>query len=54
MNINMAIFEGIQFEPFVLYALASQTTPVLPTVTQQQHVMEYWWEWYYYTTNTCL
>jgi len=21
-----------------------QTAPVLPSVTQQQHVMEYWWE----------
>ena len=40
---------GIQSHPFVWYALACQspycqTAPLLPSVTWQQHIMEYWWE----------
>jgi len=40
---------GIQRHTFVPYALPrqtplGQTAPLLPSVTQQQHVTEYWWE----------
>ena len=40
---------GIQRLTFALYALPCrtpfcQTTPLLPSVTQRQHVTEYWWE----------
>ena len=40
---------GIKFHLFASYALPCQTpfcpaAPVLPSVTQQQHVMGYWWE----------
>ena len=46
-----AIFSawGIQCHTFALYALPCQTpfhqiAPLLPSVTQQQHVMGYGWE----------
>ena len=40
---------GIQLHPFASYALPCQTpfcqtAPLLPSVTWQQHVIEYWWE----------
>jgi len=35
---------GIQQPPFASHALSCRTAPLLPSVTQQQHVMEYWWE----------
>ena len=35
---------GIQGHAFALYALPHQITPLLPSVTQQQHGMGYWWE----------
>ena len=40
---------GMQFHPFASYALSCQmpfcqTAPVLPSVTQQQNVMECWWK----------
>ena len=39
---------GIQFYSFALYALLCQMlfcqTALLPSVTQQQHIMGYWWE----------
>jgi len=43
------LYGGIQFPTFASYALPCQTpfcqtTPLLPSVTGQQHVMGYWWE----------
>ena len=36
---------GIQFHIRTSYETPlHQTVPLLPSVTQQQHVMEYWWE----------
>ena len=40
---------GCQFHTFASYALSCQmpicrTVPLLPSVTQQQHIAEYWWE----------
>ena len=35
---------GIQWRTFASYTLPCQTAPLLPSVTQQQKVMEYWWE----------
>jgi len=40
---------GIQWHTFASYTLPyqmplCQTAPLLPSVTQQRHVMEYWWE----------
>ena len=40
---------GLQFHTFASSTLLCQTpfcqtAPLLPSVTQQQHVMEYWWE----------
>ena len=45
----MPFFWGIQFYSSALYALPCwtsfyQTAPLLPLVTQQQNVKEYWWE----------
>ena len=41
--------QGFYFHTFASYALPCQTplrqtAPLLPSVTQQQHVMEHWWE----------
>jgi len=41
--------EGIQFHIFASYVLLCQTSfcqtaPLLPSVTQQQHGIHYWWE----------
>ena len=41
--------EGVQWHNFPSYALPChtpfcQTTPLLPSVAQQQNVMQYWWE----------
>ena len=52
----------IQFHTFVLYVLPCQmsfcqTAPLLPSVTQLQHVTAYWWEGfnlYCHTSNVCL
>ena len=52
MNVNRCIFflhGGIQWHIFALYVLSYQmpfylVAPLLPTVTRQQHAMEYWWE----------
>ena len=40
---------GIQWHPFSSYAFPCQTpfcqtAPMLPSIMQQQHLMEYWWE----------
>jgi len=40
---------GTWFHPFASYMLSRQTpfcqtAPLLPSVAQQQHVTEYWWE----------
>ena len=52
MNVNRCIFflhGGIQWHIFALYVLSYQmpfylVAPLLPTVTRQQHAMEYWQE----------
>jgi len=43
------LHEGIQFQPFAPYTLPCQmpfcqSAPLLPSVTQQQNIMGYWWE----------
>ena len=52
MNVNVAIFPPhgrIQCHTFASFTPSCptpfcQTAPLLPSVTQQQNVMEYWWE----------
>jgi len=35
---------GVQQHPFASYIFPCQTAPLLLSVTQQQHVMGFWWE----------
>jgi len=52
MNVNgyhFFLHGGMQFHAFSTYALLCQmpfycTSPLLPSVTQQQNVMGYWWK----------
>ena len=52
MNVSECKFfhmEGFKLQPFASYSLSHQTSfcqnaPLLPSVTQQQKVMKYWWE----------
>jgi len=47
--VQFFLHKGTQWHPFTSYTLPCQTifcqtAPLLPSVTQQQHIMEYWWE----------
>lgn len=48
-GLKFCTYSAIQLHTFALYALLCQTpfcltAPLLPRVTQQEKVMEYWWE----------
>ena len=58
MNINECLYFHVEeFSDIASHALLCQTpfchsTPLLPSVTQKQHVMQCWWEGSAYTAIT--
>jgi len=47
--VTLYLHGGIQFQTFTSYTLSRQvpfcqSAPLLPSVTWQPHIMEYWWE----------